>query len=706
MLGMHPEPDLKVTLVSPSRETPYSGLLPGVVGGHSPEQDLYIDLGRLCQFAGADLVLATATAIDPGSSEIELRNRPNLAYDYLSIDVGIEPALTDLAEFDEALVPVKPISGFMARFNLVYEQYRGGGAFAVVGAGAAGLELAFALNHRLGIKAEKNGLPKPVLYLCQAAAELLPEAPPRLRAKAKNALAAQGIQFQPQFRAVRQGAGQLASASGAVLEVDQVFWATGAAPQAFLQNSDLAGTPSGYIAVNAQLQSVSHPNVFAVGDAADMVEQARPKAGVYAVRQAPVLFKNLVRMHRGQSLIRFKPQQRVLSLIALGEQTALGYKGPFWGWGRSLWRLKRRIDYKFLDSFKNLPLMTPPSVSNGEALDPNMQCRGCGAKVASSILSEVLSELDPDGGRVLDDSAVLIPPAGELMIQSVDAFRPIIDDPYVLAKIAVVHAVSDIYAMGGRVGPIMVNLTLPYGSESITRSLLQQVMAGVLSQTKAEGGQLVGGHTAEGLELNITVSVTGWAPPDDIKTSRGTQLDDHLVLTKALGTGTLFAASMRGQAAPSWISHAVAMMLQSNRPAGALIAAPSVHAVTDVTGFGLAGHLQGMLAAGQGVDLILPHLPVLNGALTSLSELGVYSTAHDKNQRAATLVRTQDFSDPELLARQSLLFDPQTSGGLLISVAPDASQDLVARLKASGFDQAAVIGRITDQAGIAVSAGG
>ena len=706
MLGMHPEPDLKVTLVSPSRETPYSGLLPGVVGGHSPEQDLYIDLGRLCQFAGADLVLATATAIDPGSSEIELRNRPNLAYDYLSIDVGIEPALTDLAEFDEALVPVKPIAGFMARFNLVYEQYRGGGAFAIVGAGAAGLELAFALNHRLGIKAEKNGLPKPVLYLCQAAAELLPEAPPRLRAKAKNALAAQGIQFQPQFRAVRQGAGQLASASGAVLEVDQVFWATGAAPQAFLQNSDLAGTPSGYIAVNAQLQSVSHPNVFAVGDAADMVEQARPKAGVYAVRQAPILFKNLVRMHRGQSLLRFKPQQRVLSLISLGEQTALGYKGPFWGWGRSLWRLKRRIDYKFLDSFKNLPLMTPPSVSNGEALDPNMQCRGCGAKVASSILSEVLSELDPDGGRVLDDSAVLIPPAGELMIQSVDAFRPIIDDPYVLAKIAVVHAVSDIYAMGGRVGPIMVNLTLPYGSESITRSLLQQVMAGVLSQTKAEGGQLVGGHTAEGLELNITVSVTGWAPPDHIKTSRGMQLDDHLVLTKALGTGTLFAASMRGQAAPSWISHAVAMMLQSNRPAGALIAAPSVHAVTDVTGFGLAGHLQGMLAAGQGVDLILPHLPVLNGALTSLSELGVYSTAHDKNQRAATLVRTQDFSDPELLARQSLLFDPQTSGGLLISVAPDASQDLVARLKASGFDQAAVIGRITDQAGIAVSAGG
>ena len=703
---MHPEPDLKVTLVSPSRETPYSGLLPGVVGGHSPEQDLYIDLGRLCQFAGADLVLATATAIDPGGSEIELRNRPNLAYDYLSIDVGIEPALTDLAEFDEALVPVKPIAGFMARFNLVYEQYRGGGAFAIVGAGAAGLELAFALNHRLGIKAEKNGLPKPVLYLCQAAAELLPEAPPRLRAKAKNALAAQGIQFQPQFRAVRQGAGQLASASGAVLEVDQVFWATGAAPQAFLQNSDLAGTPSGYIAVNAQLQSISHPNVFAVGDAADMVEQARPKAGVYAVRQAPILFKNLVRMHRGQSLIRFKPQQRVLSLISLGEQTALGYKGPFWGWGRSLWRLKRRIDYKFLDSFKNLPLMTPPSVSNGEALDPNMQCRGCGAKVASSILSEVLSELDPDGGRVLDDSAVLIPPAGELMIQSVDAFRPIIDDPYVLAKIAVVHAVSDIYAMGGRVGPIMVNLTLPYGSESITRSLLQQVMAGVLSQTKAEGGQLVGGHTAEGLELNITVSVTGWAPPDDIKTSRGTQLDDHLVLTKALGTGTLFAASMRGQAAPSWISHAVAMMLQSNRPAGALIAAPSVHAVTDVTGFGLAGHLQGMLAAGQGVDLILPHLPVLNGALTSLSELGVYSTAHDKNQRAATLVRTQDFSDPELLARQSLLFDPQTSGGLLISVAPDASQDLVARLKASGFDQAAVIGSITDQAGIAVSAGG
>lgn len=705
MLGMHPEPDLKVTLVSPSRETPYSGLLPGVVGGHFPEQDLYIDLGRLCQFAGAELILATATAIAPDHSEIGLADRPNLAYDYLSIDVGIEPALSDLASFDAALVPVKPITRFMARFNRVYEQYRGGGGFAIVGAGAAGLELAFALSHRFGGKAQKNGLPKPILYLCQATQELLPEAPARLRAKIQKALAVHGIEFQPEFRAVRQGAGQLVSARGAVLKVDQVFWATGAAPQAFLQKSALASTEFGFVAVNAHLQSISHANVFAVGDAADMVGQSRPKAGVYAVRQAPVLFKNLVRMHRGQALMRFKPQQRFLSLISLGEQTALGYKGPFWGSGRSLWRLKRSIDYKFLDSFKNLPLMTPPSRSNEQALDPSMQCRGCGAKVASSILSDVLAQLDPDGGRVLDDSAVLTPPAGELMIQSVDAFRPIIDDPYVLAKIAVVHAVSDIYAMGGRVGPIMVNLTLPYGSESITRSLLQQVMAGVLSQTKAEGGQLVGGHTAEGLELNITVSVTGWAPSGDIKTSRGAQLDDHLVLTKALGTGTLFAASMRGQAAPSWISQAVAMMLQSNRTAGALVTAPSVHAVTDVTGFGLAGHLQSMLAAGQGVDLVLPHLPVLKGALTSLSALGVYSTAHDKNQRAATSVRTQAFLDPELSARQSLLFDPQTSGGLLISVAPDASQDLIARLQALGFDQAAVIGTITDQAGIAVSPG-
>lgn len=703
-LGMHPEPDLKVTLVSPSRETPYSGLLPGVIGGHFPEQDLYIDLGRLCQFAGAELILAAATALDPARSEIGLENRPNLAYDYLSIDVGIEPALSDLAEFDEALVPVKPISGFMTRFKSVYGQYRGGGAFAIVGAGAAGLELAFALNHRLRDKAQKNDWPKPLIYLCQATQALLPEAPRRLQAGLQKALADQGIQFQPEFRAVRQGAGQLVSASGAVLQVDQVFWATGAAPQAFLQNSDLARTQSGFIAVGPNLQSLSHPNVFAVGDAADMVAQSRPKAGVYAVRQAPVLFKNLIRMHRGLSLTRFKPQSRYLSLISLGEQRALAYKGPFWGWGRSLWRLKRSIDYRFLDSFKNLPMMTPPSLSNAQAIDPNTQCRGCGAKVASSILSEVLSELDPDGGRVLDDSAVLTPPSGELMIQSVDAFRPIVDDPYVLAKIAVVHAVSDIYAMGGRVGPVMVNLTLPYASEAITRSLLQQVMAGVLSQTRAEGGQLVGGHTAEGLELNISVSVTGWAPASEIKTSRGAQLGDRLVLTKALGTGTLFAASMRGLAAPSWINQAVAMMSQSNRAAGALVVAPSIHAVTDVTGFGLAGHLQSMLAPGQGADLILPNLPVLKGALTSLSELGVYSTAHDNNQRAASSVRTQAFSDERLLARQSLLFDPQTSGGLLISVAPDACEGLVARLQALGFDQAAVIGTITDQAGIAAMA--
>ena len=169
--------------------------------------------------------------------------------------------------------------------------------------------------------------------LCQATQALLPEAPRRLQAGLQKALADQGIQFQPEFRAVRQGAGQLVSASGAVLQVDQVFWATGAAPQAFLQNSDLARTQSGFIAVGPNLQSLSHPNVFAVGDAADMVAQSRPKAGVYAVRQAPVLFKNLIRMHRGLSLTRFKPQSRYLSLISLGEKRALAYKGPFWGWG-------------------------------------------------------------------------------------------------------------------------------------------------------------------------------------------------------------------------------------------------------------------------------------------------------------------------------------------------------------------------------------
>ena len=702
MLGMQPEPDLKVTLVSPSRETPYSGLLPGVVGGHFPEQDLYIDLARLCQFAGAELIVAAATAVQPDQNEIGLADRPSLAYDYLSIDVGIEPALSGLEGFDEGLVPVKPITGFMARFHRVYAGYQGGGAFAIVGGGAAGLELAFALNHRLGQKAEENGLSKPIVYLCQADQDLVPEAPIRLRAKIRKALTAQGIQFQPGFRAVRQGAGQLVAASGALLKVDQVFWATGAAPQTFLRDSALACGKSGFIAVKPTLQSVSHPNVFAVGDAADMVDQPRPKAGVFAVRQGPVLFKNLIKAHRGQPLIRFKPQQRYLSLISLGEQTALGYKGPFWGWGRSLWDLKRRIDYRFLNAFKNLPVMNPPGDTK-LSLDPSTQCRGCGAKVASNILSEVLSQLDPDGDRVLDDSAVLEPPAGELMIQSVDAFRPIIDDPFLLAKMAVVHAVSDIYAMGGRVGPVMVNLTLPYASENITRSLLQQVMAGVLRQTQAEGGQLVGGHTAEGLELNISVSVTGWAPKDQIRTSRGAQRQDHLVLTKALGTGTLFAAEMRGLAQPAWISNAVTVMLQSNRAAVPLVTGPAVHAVTDVTGFGLAGHLQSMMGPGQGVELALASLPVLDGALTSLSELGVYSTAHDKNLRAATQLVPKHFEDQNLAARQSLLFDPQTSGGLLISVAPEAAHDLVVNLQALGFEQAAVIGRMTDQVGINVT---
>ena len=696
-LGMNPQSKIKVTLVSPARTSAYSGLLPAVVAGHYAESTLEIDLGALCQFAGADFLSSSVIGIDPAAQEVTLEGRPPVSYDRLSIDIGIQSNLSGLVSYDTDLIAVKPINGFMKQFNELLLTYAGGGRYAVVGGGAAGIELAFALRYRLGNLAETLAQPFPEVILCQSTEDLLPEAPAAVRQRLTHRLAESGIAVRLGFNVVRQGDGQLMAENEACLSCDKVFWVTGGAPHACLRESGLALSDKGFVAVDEMLRSTSHPNVFVAGDAAESAVNPRPKAGVYAVRQAPILYHNLLAESFGQPLKPFKAQRRHLSLLSMGGPRAIGYRGVYWAEGDWVWRLKQWIDHRFLARYRQLSNMTINELDPNTANDPSIQCRGCGAKVAGSILKEVLSEIDPDASKTMADAAVVTPPSGHLMVQSVDSFRPIIDDPFLLAKIAIVHAASDVVAMGGRLGPVMLDVTVPYSSAQVTRTLLRQVLAGAAQQISEEGGHLVGGHTSEGLELNISVSVTGWVTEADLKPAGGARLEDRLILTQPLGTGILFANAMRGAAEPAWIDEAVAMMLQSNRLAAEVIERSDVHAVTDVTGFGLAGHLEQVLSDAQGATIKLSSLPVLEGAAASLRQGGVLSTAHSKNQQMIHRQMLQ-VSAPEW--QNPLMFDPQTSGGLLLSVSEAAAPGLLMQIKKSGFTSAKIIGRVTDTPGV------
>jgi selenide,water dikinase len=235
---------------------------------------------------------------------------------------------------------------------------------------------------------------------------------------------------------------------------------------------------------------------------------------------------------------------------------------------------------------------------------------------------------------------------------------------------------------------------VPPGPAEKVEETLFQLLAGARSCLDAEGVALIGGHSSEG-ELALGLAVTGEVAPDRILRKGGLAPDDALVLTRPLGTGIVFAAAMRAKARAPWIEAALAAMRQSNRAAAAILIAHGAHAMTDVTGFGLIGHLGEMLAAsGADAELDLGHLPLYDGAL-ALARAGVASTLLPENLALGPLVRGETDA-----ATRALLFDPQTSGGLLAGIPPDRAEPCVAALRMAGYAPAAVIGRV-GQGGLA-----
>jgi selenide,water dikinase len=438
---------------------------------------------------------------------------------------------------------------------------------------------------------------------------------------------------------------------------------------------------------------------------------------VFAVRMGRPLADNLRRALRGEPLRPYRPQRHWLALLATGDRHAIASRGPFGVEGGWVWRWKDWIDRRFMQRFATFPARTPammPAASSAGhrlALEPGeaqqalsvlaMRCGGCGAKVGADILSRVLARLDPVtrpevliGLDAPDDAAVIALPAGRVLVQSVDFFRAFIDDPWLFGQIAATHALSDLFAMGAEPHSAAALVTVPPGLDAKVEELLVQLMSGALRVLGEAGCALVGGHTAEGQELAIGFSVNGLAEASlaGLTRKRGLQPGDQLVLTKPLGTGTVLVAREALAAQAGWMDAAIASMLQSNRAAAHCLRTHGVRACTDVTGFGLLGHLTEMTRASSvGARLALESVPALPGALQSLAQ-GHVSSLHAGNRSVEALIACPDHlaGDPRL----HLLFDPQTSGGLIAGVPPDRVQACLAALHAQGYDRAAVVGEV------------
>jgi selenide, water dikinase len=772
MMGMEPVDGVRVTLISRDVETPYSGMLPGHIADLYTREECFIDLGKLCSFAGVRLIHASVCHLDPVKKLLHCSDgRPPIRYDVVSIDIGISPKTltsTEAGDKNSGITAVKPIDSFSERFDEIVQRAIAAAekgahssrssednAFrvSIVGGGAGGTELSFAINVRLRKELSTRGhnpdLVQVELFnrgkaICSThnkqVSDLLQAAAMKKGIQIHNNTEISDV-FCASDTAAMAGERYLISKEGYRYRFNEAIWCTNAKAQDWLKNvPGLDTTDDGFICVGPTLESTSLRNIYAVGDVAHLTHSPRPKAGVFAVRAGPPLTANLRARLLGQPENDWTPQELFLGIISTADGRAIASKGPVGIEGEFIWKLKDKIDREWMAMYttqlpdkeqmmeemaqKNAKLGNLSEINSDipivaqnmgqETIDmlskAKMRCGGCGSKVGAQVLQRVLKKVS---NRLIqrpevisgpgDDAAIVKPPVnGEYSVHTIDYFRSFIGDPYIFGKIAAVHALSDVHAMNAKPITALALCVIPYGPESHVEDALTHVLAGAMDVLADEGCALVGGHTSEGAEMALGLSVNGSVNPESVFPKGPPEPGHVLILTKGLGTGTLLAADMRGKANGRWVANAIQSMVQSNASAASILAEHHCAACSDVTGFGLMGHLIEMLEYGDedrdkipsAARLSLGNIPTLLGATTCI-EAGVFSSLAPENARSARAVDNVDFGRGK--PQYPLLYDPQTSGGLLAAVPSMEADAVVKKLRAIGFTQTTVIGKVVNR---------
>ncbi len=328
-------------------------------------------------------------------------------------------------------------------------------------------------------------------------------------------------------------------------------------------------------------------------------------------------------------------------------------------------------------------------------LTQQVKAGGCASKLAPGSLRQVLSKLPVQtdanmlvGFDTSDDAGVYRIGPDLALVQTVDFFTPMVDDPFTYGQIAAANALSDVYAMGGRPLTALAVTCFPQDGDL---AILEQIMRGGLAKMSEAACTVVGGHTVRDAEMKFGYAVTGLIDPDRVFTNAGAQPGDVLILTKAIGTGVITTALKQGKAGADWVQNAVRSMTTLNRTACTIAAEHGgVHAMTDVTGFGLMGHGREMaLGSGVMLEIEVARVPRIEGALAAIAMAAIPAGLLANREFAECLVADAPGSNiPDDV--RLLLYDPQTSGGLLISAAPASASSLLAELQGAGLPAEAI----------------
>ena len=658
MYGMHGLEDTALTCISNFNVATYSGMLPAVLAGQVPREKMQIDLVQLCASVGARLITEPVTGLDPESRNILFQHRPPMEFDLLSIGTGSTSMQGELVVNGGSVVAIKPMQTFLERLQhtltLLHEKQLSRPLRVVVaGSGAAGLEIAFCLPPFL----DKNWGGDHEISIVTRSSRLLAAANAHTRKIAIRQLHQRKIEIITNFDVQSIQDEYPETPEGKRIDADLVIWSTGAGASDFLGQLQLATDEKGFLVTHPTLQSITTPHVFAVGDAGTISTSPTPKAGVYAVRQGPILWENIQRSLVDAPLVHYRPQRSFLQLLNTGDGKAIGQWKRFAMSNQWLMAWKKSIDSRFMEMFE------PVRMEDDE--DP-MQCRGCGCKIGSGLLDSALSSA---GTLDLDDAAVIAQTAEDRIIASTDFFTSPFEDPYLTGRIAALHAASDIVASGASAQHALSNIVLPEGDSAAQGRTLRELLAGAKREFDAMGAAIAGGHTIEGPRLEIGFTVIGKAIGKNLLEKKNLQTGDGLYLTKPIGIGVLLAARMRGRCAAHDHQHLINAMLDRQHEYAHHAIEAGISAGTDITGFGLAGHLLEMLEASQkSAVLTLNDIPTLPGSTEAVLR-GIQSSLSPSNRMSAAKISTT--ADIRKEPQFDLLFDPQTCGGLLLGVSND-----------------------------------
>ena len=635
--AMKPEqrPKRSIVLVNRSSTALYSGMVPGLIAGLYQREELAIDLRQLCDQAGVAFVGAEITELNTQDKCLRLRDRPALKFDYLSLDVGAvsRPSATG--------IPIKPLEASLA--FLESEDPSDSQPLRVIGAGAAGLEVVLALRRRW---------PQRALQIQERRGQL-----------------------NPAIQKVLQRA-DIALIDDESHHHGPSLLCTGSQGPAWLAKAGLPMDPDGRIHTDRCLRVEGNPSLFASGDCAVIRASPRPASGVWAVRAALPLATNLEAACQDQPLRPWEPQRWALQLIGSHKDSAWASWGSLrLGPSPLLWRLKQRIDRAFMDGFRRPALMADAA---------QKACRGCAAKLPAEPLAAALKQVGL-GGKP-EDAACLDAYPG--LLQSMDGFPALVSDPWLNGRLTTIHACSDLWACGARVSSCMATITLPMVSANEQQELLAQTLAGIRSVLEEQGAKLIGGHTMESrsasplpasLGVQVTLTVNGTSSQSPWLKS-GLQAGDTLLISRPLGTGVLFAGAMGCATKASDLDAALQSMSCSQHKLLKQLepVRGDIHACTDITGFGLLGHLGEMLQHHPGLKVQLDGsaIPAYPGTY-ELFKLGLSSSLAPHNRAAWRWlegpVQLINDSSPALL---ELLVDPQTCGPLLLACTSKAAAQL------------------------------